>query len=122
MHFPFALTRFSRDAALHESATTAAAAVQPHITNNFAAVERRSIWRRLGFRDCVARYNEDVEGFAPACLVVGTVCVLDWKDRLRVLISGKLRMEAAVKTDVIVNRSMARSCVSVLPPTYPVKP
>lgn len=88
----------------------------------FYAVHHPTIWQRLGFGRCRApRPEEDeyAEGFAPSWLVTGVVCHLDWRDRLRVLVSGNLHVECALKTDVVVERSRSTSAVSVLPPGDP---
>lgn len=85
----------------------------------YAPPRRRTIWQRLGFGRARAprpEADEYLEGFAPSWFVVGTYCHLDWRDRLRVLISGNLHVEQAVKTDVLIGRSRAHSAVSVLPP------
>lgn len=86
----------------------------------FYAAARPTIWQRLGFGYAHAPRPELADGWAPSWFVVGSVCHLDWRDRLRVLISGNLHVEAAVKTDVIISRSRATSAVSVLPPGEPV--
>lgn len=59
---------------------------------------------------------EDLEGFAPSYLVTGVEAVFDWKDRLRLLVSGRLRVEIRTKTDVIVRKTESTSVVCVLPP------
>ncbi len=59
---------------------------------------------------------EDSGDFAPAYLVTGTISVLSWADRLRVLVSGTIEVVAATKTDVIVHKAFSRSKISVLPP------
>jgi len=60
---------------------------------------------------------EDTEGFAPSYMVTGCVCQLDWADRLRVLVSGRLHVEIQTKTDVVVRRAQSQSTVCVLPPS-----
>ena len=82
-----------------------------------------TLWQRLGFGTCLPPNMddlEDAEGFAPAYLETGVINVLDRWDRLRVLISGKVLVVVATKTDVIVKRAVSRSNVSILPPDYPV--
>lgn len=59
---------------------------------------------------------EDLEGFAPRYMTTGVVAHFDWKDRLRVLVSGNLRVEIQTKTDVMVTKMVSQSVVSVLPP------
>jgi hypothetical protein len=85
----------------------------------YYAVSRPTLWQRLGFGECHAlRHDEDeyAEGFAPSWFIVGTRIRLDWKDRLRALVSGNLMVECACKTDAIIKKSRATSAVSVLPP------
>jgi hypothetical protein len=59
---------------------------------------------------------EDLEGFAPSYIMTRVVSTLDWKDRLRVLWSGRLAVETQTKTDVVVNKMVSQSVVYVLPP------
>lgn len=81
---------------------------------------RDRIAQSLGFGRCSSpRFDEiadDDPNWAAARLRVSTIVNLDWLDRLRLLIGGRLLVEASVKTDVIVRRSMARSNVGVLSP------
>jgi len=89
---------------------------------SFYKEERPTIWQRLGFGSCGTPNMDDLEdakGFVAAYLVTGTIVVFDWRDRLRVLVSGKIEVVAATKTDVIVSKTLSRSKVSVLPPDYP---
>lgn len=80
---------------------------------------RLNIWQRLGFGECAAPRPEDednVEGYAQSWLIVGTKVYLGFADRLRVLLSGSIMVDQAVKTDATITRSYSRSAVSVLPP------
>jgi hypothetical protein len=80
----------------------------------------RSLGRRLLDRLFPQRrlpIPEDTEGFAPSYMVTGCVCHLDWRDRLRVLVSGRVRIEIQTKTDVVVSRMQSQSVVCVLPPS-----
>ena len=75
------------------------------------------IWRHLGFRRAWVRRSSEAEGgFAEGYIIVGSVMHFDWKDRLRILISGRVQIEHAIKTDVAVLRSLAETDVAVLPP------
>lgn len=83
------------------------------------------IWRWLGFGmgnrwDMVEWRCEEEPGFAPGALITDTVVHLDFLDRLRVLIGGRLRIEVSTKTDVLVKKSKSMSAVGVMPPTYPI--
>lgn len=94
--------------------------------NNYAfvAADTRGPIQRLVERFFPGRWNEppeDLEGFAPSYMVTEVVTVLDWKDRLRVLVSGKLKVSTQTKTDVIVRKMASQSAVYVLSPYYPVR-
>lgn len=84
----------------------------------FYAISKPTFWQRLGFGECSEHWMEDVEGYAPAYLATSTITFLDWRDRLRVLISGKVMTASATKTDVVVARATTKSRFSVLPPNY----
>ena len=79
------------------------------------------LWSRLGFGMCHVPAPEDTEGFAPSYIVTGVISQLDWRDRIRALVSGKIMVETHTKTDVIVGKMESVSRISVLPPNYPVK-
>jgi hypothetical protein len=88
---------------------------------------RWSLWRWLGFGTCHARFADDdplnpeinpKSPFVPSYMMTETVAVLDWKDRLRILVSGKLMVSVATRTDVIVFKCQSVSKVSVVPPNY----
>lgn len=75
------------------------------------------VWRKLGFRrPHVEGPGVPREGFAEGCIIVESVTHFDWKDRLRILVSGKVSSEHAIKTDVVVLRSRVTTDVAVLPP------
>jgi hypothetical protein len=91
----------------------------------FVAADQRPWLQRLVERLFPGKWNEppeDLEGFAPSYMVTEVVAVLDWKDRLRVLVSGKLNVSTQTKTDVVVNKMDSKSAVYVLSPYYPVRP
>lgn len=88
------------------------------------AVYRPTIWQRLGFNYARRPLMED-EAFpdhAVGALINETFIKLDWVDRLRALVSGKLHVITTSKTDVPVARCVTASGVAVLPPTYPMRP
>lgn len=88
-------------------------------TIGFVQRPKWSLWRQLGFGTCHASFDEDEHSeMAEACLTAGAYCYIDWKDRLRLLVSGKLMVDIAIKTDVIVRKSIAKSNISILPPTW----
>lgn len=79
-------------------------------------------WSRLGFGQCSAPTPEDLEGFAPSYLTIGTRIQFGWPDRVRVLVSGKVMVDINTKTDVLVGRCESVSSASVLPPSAKVRP
>lgn len=75
------------------------------------------IWQKLGFGHAhVDRPDDAVEGFCESYMLSNTVARLDWSDRLRVLISGKVSMQCLTLTDVPVMRTRSTSAVRILPP------
>lgn len=74
------------------------------------------LWKRLGFGRCKAYWPEDIEGYAPAWLGCDVYATFDWKDRLRILISGRVMVSCAIKTDVGVTKSQVRTSISVMRP------
>lgn len=84
---------------------------------------RARFWGWLGFGACFVPdfhdISDDDSEFAPGCMDIETIAVLDWGDRIRALVSGKIMVNTSVKMDLPIIRSLARSRVSVLPPYYP---
>lgn len=92
-----------------------------------ASISKRTIadriWRFLGYG---FRNDENLlewrlqhpppDGFALGVFHTEMHVRLDWRDRLRVLLSGHLVLDAYSKTDVTVNKAMTLSEVSVLRP------
>lgn len=75
----------------------------------------------LGYGDCLQPDFEDdphAEGYTESYLMNVTLAHLDWKDRLRVLISGRLVVRVSTKTDKIIERSYSKSNISVAPVGY----
>jgi hypothetical protein len=86
----------------------------------YYAKPKFSLWRALGFGTCAApRPGELAEhpDWAPSWFIITTRARLDWRDRLRVLVSGNLCIDQAVKTDVPIARSRSTSAISVEPPS-----
>ena len=87
--------------------------------------ERLTRW--LGFGQARVQppddWTDDTESavFAPGYLISETRILFDWKDRIRILISGKAMVSMATRTDVLVSRSESISSCSVLPPWYKFK-
>jgi hypothetical protein len=77
------------------------------------------LWCWLGYGWARApRPDEDelIEGWAPGWFIVETRAHLDWKDRLRILVSGNLMVQQAIKTDVPIARSRSTSDIKILRP------
>jgi hypothetical protein len=76
-------------------------------------------WPSLGFRHAHAPSHDEDElgaGWVAGVFIVETYVSLDWFDRIRVLISGKLHIEQAVLADVVIGESRATSAFGILPP------
>lgn len=56
--------------------------------------------------------------FAPGEAVIGCNVTLDWKDRLRVLVSGKVNVESRLRTDAPIARMQSRAQFNVTPPSF----
>lgn len=85
----------------------------------FYTVDTRPLWKRLLSRLFPMRQPtipEDLDGWAPAYMQTHVVANLDWRDRLRVLVSGRLHVQTNTKTDVNVERMQSWSAVYVEPP------
>ena len=84
----------------------------------FYVEHKPTLWERFGFKDCGAPdlRDEDFPDMAQCRMVTDCIVHLDWPDRIRLLISGKLRVAIAHKTDVIVGRCVSKSNVSVMRP------
>lgn len=55
-------------------------------------------------------------GLAAGYLVSRVVIRFDWKDRLRILVSGRVEVQVQTTTDVFVRAAVSKSVVNVLPP------
>jgi hypothetical protein len=51
-------------------------------------------------------------------MTTGVYGRFDWRDRLRLLVSGNIYVEINIKTDVAVMKCSSTSALSVLPPGY----
>lgn len=86
---------------------------------DFYAPDTRNWWQRLLSRMFPARsvpIPEDLEGWAPSYMQTHVVATLDWRDRLRVLVSGKVHIQTNTKTDVPVGKMHSDSAVWVEAP------
>lgn len=95
-------------------------------TNAFAAVRKITLGERITrmifprrFLPPLSDEQEETlaaDGFAPGELMVDTHIGLDWRDRLRVLFSGRLRVQTRSATDRIVGKMQSRSVTYVPAP------
>lgn len=91
----------------------------------FMAPDRRPfidrMWSRLGFGTAFADRADDDLAYAPGYISTGVKVHFDWRDRLRILISGRVHVDCVTKTDVPVKHAYTNSCTSVLPPNHDVR-
>ncbi len=52
--------------------------------------------------------------YAEGYITTVAICVFDWLDRLRILVSGKVEVKIYTKTDVMVNKAHSTSVAYVL--------
>jgi hypothetical protein len=79
---------------------------------------RERFWRWLGFTEPIGpEMPDEMEGYAAGYLMHEVTIVLDWKDRLRALISGTARIRIKAFTDVRISRSWSRAEMRFLPPS-----
>jgi len=82
----------------------------------FCSPDTRNWFQRLlarAFPAKMAPMLEDKEGWAPGYMITVVEANLDWRDRLRVLASGKVRVSTSTRTDVNVGRVHSESAVWV---------
>ncbi len=85
----------------------------------FYAPDTRNWWQRALSRLFPAQPRpqlEDVDGMAPGYLSTEVTAYLDWADRLRVLVSGKVHVSTSTRTDVNVTKVHSESAVWVEAP------
>lgn len=58
----------------------------------------------------------DSDDFARGWITLRTITYFSWKDRLRLLVSGRTELIAYTQTNVYVERAVSTSVQSVLPP------
>jgi hypothetical protein len=75
-------------------------------------------WQRLGFGDVVFPDFAPGEppGFAEEKHIIGVTIRLTPASRIRALVSGRMIIRTSIKTFPVVERSVARTNVSILPP------
>jgi len=91
---------------------------------NTASPQRFSLWHRLGFGEPAYPRFDDIPDdhplYAPAFLATTSIVHLDWRDRLRALVSGRVMVRVSSKTDVTIRRVLSRAKTAVLPPSWPL--
>ena len=92
---------------------------------NTCEVNRIGFWsqiaRLFGYGDCLQPDFENdpfAEGYAEASLQTVVFVHLDFKDRLRLLLTGNMVVRTSTKTDQIIMRSYSKSKTSILPIGY----
>lgn len=86
---------------------------------NFYAPDPRRWWERMLSRLFPAQHvepPEDIEGFFPGYTRTEIRVVMDWRDRLRALVSGKLTVIVLTQTDVAISKMRSGSTFWVNPP------
>jgi hypothetical protein len=89
------------------------------VENGYAVVKQSligRIWQRLGFKWAFIAYDDELEGAAPACIMSEITTVWDWRDRLRILVSGKSSVMIRTYTEVSVDILKVEVATGVIPP------
>jgi hypothetical protein len=95
-------------------------------SSNFVSIPKLGfwwhVWDKLGFGQSYpdASDLEEDPRFAPGALLTVTKTQLDWPDRLRVLVSGRIVVRARTVTDVPVKVAITRSTFSICRPGEPM--
>lgn len=84
----------------------------------YAAAPRPSIWKRLGFGVAAVPPEPDPypDGCVEGAIVTDAIVFLDWRDRLRLLVSGRLNVVSRIVTDARVVFAVTSTSTSVLAP------
>lgn len=83
--------------------------------NAYSIAPRRTLLKRL-FPSRFVPLPDDVEGMAPGAITTRITCSLDWTDRLRLLVSGRLEVMIRTQTDAPVERAVSTSACWVKEP------
>jgi len=84
-------------------------------TIGYAQEFKPTIWHRLGFGHAhVGPWDEPDKDDDDKYTCSDIVAVLDWKDRLRLLVTGRLSVALRVKTEHDAGRVEGRSAVKVM--------
>lgn len=85
-----------------------------------APMQRLWSWLGFGLRPPTPSNMEDDPRYAPGALVTIVRTELDWADRLRVLISGRVVTQTRTVTDVPIGVAISRSSFSIGRPGEPL--
>ena len=86
--------------------------------NCYCSEFKPTIWHRLGFGRAHCSLPEKDERFVDGALTTESTIHLDWLDRFRALISGRIHHVTKTQTDVTVNYARSISSVKVMPPAW----
>jgi hypothetical protein len=76
-----------------------------------------TIWHRLGYGACHVDFpDEDEPTLPPGAISTDIYIRLDWRDRLRLFVTGCLFVSVKTKTNVVVETAISRSGVGILWP------
>jgi hypothetical protein len=84
---------------------------------------KQRFWWRLGYgflglqrHDLSEWSSEETPGFAVGAISTRIEVHVSFADRLRLLVSGRMSIEASTKTSAPVDRAMTRSVIAIMPP------
>ena len=84
-------------------------------TIGYAAEFKPTIWHRLGFgHSYVAPWDEPGKDSDDHYVISHVVVVFDWKDRLRLLLTGRLSTTVRVKTEHDAGKTEGRTAAKVM--------
>ena len=76
---------------------------------------RERFWRKMGFHHHHPEMSEEGEKF-PGWIMLQSVSHIDWRDRLRILVSGRILFKAEIRCDVPVGETISAAALSVIAP------
>jgi hypothetical protein len=74
-----------------------------------------SLWGWLGFG---LTHTQRPENDDAQYMITNVFFHLDWKDRLKIALSGKAHVQIVIETDACVRRASSRASVRALPPFW----
>ena len=86
---------------------------------NVCSIRKRTFWESLLWKLFPMTFlptpDEDPD-YPGGYMSTDMVWTLSWLNRIRILVSGKIKIKLYTKTDVIVNKAHSTSVSYVLPP------